>query len=79
MNVTYDEIYERMKSEYTRYSGFTPSEVSDINIRLKVLAGEIYNSLVNVWWLRNQMFTDSASGEYLTYHGQQRGVLRRER
>ncbi len=78
MSVTYDEILERMKSEYTRLSGVTPSEVSDITLRMKVLAGEIYNSMVNVQWLKNQMFPDTAGGEFLDYHGQQRGVERRQ-
>lgn len=78
MSVTYDEILDRMKSEYTRLSGITPSEISDIALRMQVLAGEIYNSMVNVQWLRNQMFPDTATGEFLDYHGQQRGISRRE-
>lgn len=78
MSVTYDEILERMKAEYTRLSGIIPSEVSDITLRMRVLAGEIYNSMVNVQWLKNQMFPDTATGEFLDYHGVQRGIERRE-
>lgn len=78
MSVTYDEILGRMKDEYTKLSGIVPANASDINLRMNVLAGEIYNSMVNVEWLKNQMFFDTAQGEFLTYHGAQRGIERRE-
>ena len=78
MSITYDEILKRMKNEYTKLSGVTPAEASDINLRMQVLAGEIYNSMVNAQWLRNQMFFDTAQGEFLDYHGIQRGIERRE-
>lgn len=38
---TYDEIYGRMKNAYEHETGDSFNEVSDIAIRLKVLAGEI--------------------------------------
>lgn len=78
MSRTYDEILSTMKEKYTELSGITPSENSDITLRMKVLAGEIYNSLVNVEWLKTQMLPDSATGEYLDYHASERGLARRE-
>lgn len=78
MSVTYDEILERMRAEYTKLSGITPAQASDINLRMKVLAGEIYNSMVNVEWLKGQMLPDTATGEFLDYHASQRGLERRE-
>lgn len=39
---TYDEIYGRMKNAYELETGDSFNEVSDIAIRLKVLAGEIF-------------------------------------
>ena len=49
---TYDEIYGRMKNAYEHETGDSFNEVSDIAIRLKVLAGEIFklqavNALIN--------------------------------
>ena len=48
---TYDEIYGRMKNAYERETGDSFNEVSDIAIRLKVLAGEIFKLQTNLeWW-----------------------------
>ncbi len=76
--ITYDEILERMRSKYTECTGIVPSEVSDISVRLRVLAGEIYSSAVNMEWLKNQMFASTATGKYLEYHAAERGLSRRE-
>lgn len=75
---TYNEIYERMKQKYSDESNSEIDETSDIAIRLKVLAGEIYNSKVNFEWLKNQMFVTTASGEYLDYIASQRGLERKK-
>ena len=75
---TYNEIYERMKQKYTDESNSEVDETSDIAIRLKVLAGEIYNSKVNFEWLKQQMFVSTASGEYLDYIASQRGLERKK-
>lgn len=75
---TYEEIYQRMRSKYIEESGCEFDEASDIAIRLRVLAGEIYNSLVSQNWLKLQMFSDTASGEFLDKIANQRGLVRRE-
>lgn len=75
---TYNEIYQRMKNKYCQESETELDEKSDIAIRLKVLAGEIYNAQVNFEWLKNQMFADTASGEYLDYIAKQRGLERKK-
>lgn len=74
---TYENILKRMTEKYRELSGNTPHEASDIAIRLRVLAGEIYSSLVNIEWLKRQMFADTAEGVYLDYHAQSRGLSRR--
>ncbi len=75
---TYDEILNRMTEKYTELSGITPSEISDIGIRLRVLAGEVYSNVVNTEWLKKQMFVSTAEGEYLDMHAYERGIVRRE-
>ncbi len=75
--VTYDEILSRMLSEYKRRSGIEPSKASDIYVRLCVLAGELYNTAVNIEWLKRQVFVSTATGEYLDLHASQRGLTRR--
>lgn len=74
----YSDIYERMKKKYEQESGSEFDEASDIAIRLKVLAGEIYNAQVNTDWLKRQMFVTTASGEYLDYLASQRGLERKK-
>ena len=75
---TYDEILKAMTDKYTALSGIKPDERSDIGIRLRVLAGEIYSNLVNAEWLKRQMFVSTAQGEYLDLHAKERGITRRE-
>lgn len=74
----YSDIYERMKKKYEQVSGSEFDEASDIAIRMKVLAGEIYNAQVNADWLKRQMFVTTASGEYLDYFASQRGLERKQ-
>ncbi len=75
---TYDEILNRMTGKYTDLTGITPDEGSDIGIRLRLLTGEIYSSLVNAEWLKRQMFLSTAEGEYLDMHAYERGITRRK-
>lgn len=76
--ITYDEIYNRMKSEFSAKSKYDFDEASDAAIRMRVLAGEIFNAMTNIEWLKNQMFVATASGEYLDYFASQRGLERKQ-
>lgn len=75
---TYDEILKTMTDKYTEATSVVPTEYSDIGIRLRVLAGEIYSSLVNFNWLKEQVFIDTATGEYLDMHANLRGISRQK-
>lgn len=75
--VTYHEIYSRMLDDYNTRTGNYPSESSDVAIRLKVLAGEIFSCYMNLEFIKNQMFLTTATGEYLDYHATQRGLTRK--
>lgn len=75
---TFDEIYARMKAKYIEESGSEFLETSDIAIRLRVLAGEIYNAQTSLEWLKKQMFVNTASGENLDYLASERGLKRKE-
>lgn len=74
---SYNEILSRMKNKYKEVSGCEVPELSDIDIRMRVLAGEIYNDEVNIEYVKRQMFPKTASGEYLDYHAQSRGIKRK--
>ena len=40
--MTYDEILQAMTEEFTGLAGFSPDGASDIGIRMKVLAAQLY-------------------------------------
>ena len=75
---SYDEILEGMQSAYEEQTGTFPDRASDIGIRLRVLAGELFNAWAEMNWLKNQMFLQTAEGEYLDYHARQRGRTRKK-
>ena len=53
---TYEEIADGMKQSFYEQAGYSPDEASDIGIRMRVLAGEIYNMQTTVDWLKRQLF-----------------------
>ncbi|MBQ1453068.1 MAG: baseplate J/gp47 family protein [Ruminococcus sp.] len=65
-----------MKENYTQQRGEDFDEAGDIAIRLKVLAGEIYNMQTTVEWLKRQLFPSTATGEFLDRFAAQRGLAR---
>lgn len=73
---SYKEILERMKGEYAERSGSRPEDVSDIGIRLQVMAGEVYRLQARMDWLWRQAFPQTADGERLDMHGMERGIKR---
>lgn len=75
--VTYSEIYNRMLNDYNTRTGNYPSDSSDVAIRLKTLAGEIFSCYMNLEFIKTQMFLTTATGEYLDYHANQRGLTRK--
>ena len=53
---TYDEILQRMQETFAQQAGFQADDASDIGIRLKVLAGEIYSACSQAEFLKRQAF-----------------------
>ncbi|WP_322168619.1 baseplate J/gp47 family protein [Acutalibacter caecimuris] len=74
---SYEEIWGRMKAAYTAKSGWAPEDVSDLGLRLQLLAGELYRLQAGIEWLKRQAFPQTADGAQLDMHGAQRGVVRR--
>ncbi len=66
-----------MKQSYENERGGEIDEAGDIAIRLRLLAGEIYNAKCEAEWLKRQLFASTACGEYLDYIAAQRGLSRR--
>ena len=76
MAYTYNEILERMNDKFEELSGYSPDRVSDIGIRIKLLAGELYSLCTEIDGIKKQMFPNTATGEYLDRHAHQRGLSR---
>ena len=74
---TYEEIYRRMKEAYEEERGDTVDEASDIAIRLRTLAGELYNMEASLEWTKRQFFAATATGDSLDYIAAQRGLERK--
>lgn len=73
---SYKDILERMRAAYIEKSGNKPEDVSDIGIRLMVMAGEVYRLQARMDWLWRQAFPQTADGRQLDLHGAQRGLAR---
>lgn len=75
--ISYDELLERMERKYRDTAGFTPDRYSDTGIRLRILAGELYNLTAEAEWLKKEMFPSTADGTYLEKHAAERGLTRK--
>lgn len=66
-----------MQAKFEELAGYPPDDASDIGIRLKVLAGEIYSVCAAVDWLKAQTFAQTATGTQLEMRAQERGLARK--
>ena len=66
-----------MVEHYRELSGFAPENESDIMLRLRVLAGEIFKEKAYAEYIMRQMFPTTAVGEYLDEHAAQRNITRK--
>jgi len=74
---SYETILSRMQNKFTSLAGYSPDEASDIGIRMKVLAGEVYSLHSALEWLKQQTFAQTAQGEQLDLRAQERGITRK--
>jgi uncharacterized phage protein gp47/JayE len=73
----YEELVQHMEQEYAAQTGMLPDEASDTGVRFRVLAGEIYNLLTGVEWLKQSLVPQTATGKQLDYLAQEHGLERR--
>ena len=73
----YEKILARMKDKFTQLAGYEPDDASDIGIRMKVLAGELYSISCAMDWLCRQTFPQTAEGKQLEYRAMERGLSRK--
>ena len=66
-----------MTENYRELSGFAPENESDVMLRLRVLAGEIFKERAYAEYILRQMFPTTAEGGYLEEHAAQRNITRK--
>ena len=67
-----------MKNKYKTLTHIDCDSASDLGIRFAVLAGEIFSAQSEIAWLKNQMFPNTATGEYLDLHALERNLSRKK-
>lgn len=73
---TVDEIYREMLAVFTRETGMTLHESSEMAVRFYALAAQIYGLYQQNQWTLAQCFPQTAMGDYLEYHAKLRGLTR---
>ena len=74
----YKQIFSEMVLEYQKLSGISVFKTSDIYIKLKTLASQIFSLQTKLNWLEKQVFAQTATGIFLDYHAQTRGLVRKK-
>ncbi|MDL2300443.1 baseplate J/gp47 family protein [Clostridiaceae bacterium OttesenSCG-928-D20] len=73
---TMEEIYERLKKEYSEITGIVMSDSGDMAIRLRAFAAELFSLWLQADWLERQTFPQTATGESLDKHARLRSLER---
>ena len=73
---TTEEIYQEMLAEFARRAGYQPGESCDLAVRMYALAAQVQALYAQADWVMAQSLPQTASGIYLDYHGQTRGITR---
>ncbi len=75
---TVEEIYESMMDTYATHTGVRPTVSCDMSVRLYAVASQIFALQAQREWVQRQCFPQTASDDFLDYHGEMRGVTRKE-
>lgn len=71
-----EEIYQEMKTEFSRLAGFVPEDGCDLTVRLRAAAAQIQALSIQADWVLDQSFPQTAQGVYLDRHAAMRGITR---
>ena len=77
MKETYNNILNSMRTAYFEECGFEPAASSDLELRFKAVASEIFSAYSYAQFVLKQGFPQTATGEYLDMHAQLRGIERK--
>ena len=77
MSLTYDEILDSMKTAFQEEKGESVKNLSDLEMRFKAVASEIFSVFSFGDYILKQGFPQTATGEYLDRHATLRGITRK--
>lgn len=76
MEITFNDILNRMKQAFFNECGHNVDNIGDVSARFNAVASEIYSLFCNMDFVRRQSYLQTAQGEYLDYHAQLRDMHR---
>ncbi len=71
-----ETIYQEMMQVFSRRAGYLPTDACDLPVRLYAMAAQVQALYAQADWVMAQSFPQTASGMYLDYHGETRGLAR---
>lgn len=77
MKITYNEILNAMKTAFFNECGETVQPLSDLGARFKAVASELFSVSCYGDYILKQSYPQTATGEYLDFHAQLRGIKRK--
>ena len=77
MRLTYGEILDSMKTAFQEEKGESVKELSDLEMRFKAVASEIFSLFSFGDYILKQGFVQTATGEYLDRHAAMRSIKRK--
>jgi len=78
LNITVENILNNMKKAYFEETGKEVGRLSDTDNRLKAAATELYAVYTYADYICKQAFAQTATGKYLDYHAELRGMERKK-
>ncbi len=72
-----EETLAQMMSDYQKIINMPINKNSDMYIKIKTLASQIFSLNTKLKWVEKQIFPQTASGKFLDYHAQTRGLKRK--
>lgn len=75
---TVEEIYQDMLTCFAQETGMALEGTGELAVRMYALAAQLYGLYAENAWTRRECFPQTASGAYLDYHAQLRGLIRNE-
>ena len=74
---TTEEIYGALCADYTARTGIVPALDGDTAVRFYAVAAQLEALSIQADWVSRQCFPQSADGEFLELHAEERGLARR--